>query len=450
MHHRMDTILARIRQDVARHIEPDSILRACRSAGHTWRACRLTPVAIVHWFVIQILRGNAALAHISLLGGRAFSDAAYCLARARLPLAVFQTLLRDVVASLVPETRSGGLWRGHRTLLIDGSSFSMPDTAALQAEFGQPGNQASGCGFPVAKILALFDAATGFLLEVVAAPLRTHDMARCGAADAVLRSDDVLVGDRGFCSYAHLAMLAKRGVFAVFRAHQRQIIDFAPGRPHAGPGRDAAKKGMPRSRWLRGLGILDQVVEYLKPDERPEWMSEGDYAALPGALIVRELRYDVGRPGFRTRTVTLVTTLLDADLYPPEALADLYRTRWRVELNLRHLKTTMKLDVLKCMTVDGVLKELAVYAIVYNLVRVVMIDASRRQGAEVGRISFADALRWLAEARPGEDLPKLKVNPDRPDRVEPRAKKRRPKQYDLMRKPRHVLRENLLSQQVKS
>ena len=448
MHHRIDTILKRLRQDVARHLDPESIDTACRSAGHDWRACILNPVAIVYWFVIQILHGNTALEHISLLGGRLFTDSAYCQARARLPLVVFQTLLKNLTVALAPQTRADGLWRGHRTLLVDGSSFSMPDTPALQAEFGQPGNQAPGCGFPVAKILALFDARTGLLLEVAAAPLRTHEMSRLRTVHPGLKPGDVLVGDRGVCSYAHLVMLSEGGVYAVFRVHQRQIVDFTPNRPHARRGGKTPSTGLPRSRWLRRLGVFDQVVEWFKPEERPEWMSEEDYAALPETLIVRELRYDVGRPGFRTRTITLATTLLDAELYPREALAELYRTRWQVELNFRHLKTTMKMDVLKCMTVEGVLKELTVYAIVYNLVRVVMIEASIRQGVAVDRISFVDALRWLAEASPGDDLPVLTVNPDRPNRFEPRAKKRRPKQYDLMRKPRHVLRNNLLAQGV--
>jgi hypothetical protein len=300
----------------------------------------------------------------------------------------------------------------------------------------------------VAKILALFDARTGLLLEVAAAPLRTHEMSRLRTVHPGLKPGDVLVGDRGVCSYAHLVMLSEGGVYAVFRVHQRQIVDFTPNRPHARRGGKTPSTGLPRSRWLRRLGVFDQVVEWFKPEERPEWMSEEDYAALPETLIVRELRYDVGRPGFRTRTITLATTLLDAELYPREALAELYRTRWQVELNFRHLKTTMKMDVLKCMTVEGVLKELTVYAIVYNLVRVVMIEASIRQGVAVDRISFVDALRWLAEASPGDDLPVLTVNPDRPNRFEPRAKKRRPKQYDLMRKPRHVLRNNLLAQGV--
>lgn len=448
MHHRIDSILRQLRQDVAHHLDPQSIHAACRSVGHVWRDCRLNPVAVVHWFVIQITLGNTSLKHITLLGGRRFTDAAYCLARARLPLAVFQGVLRNMVKALVPETQADGLWRGHRVVLTDGSGFSMPDTPALQAAFGQPSNQAAGCGFPVAKFLAVFHAGTGLLLEVITAPLKSHDMALAGAIQPALAPGDVLVADRGLCSFAHLAMLFQSGVFAVFRMHQRQIVDFTPNRPHNGPGSKSAGKGLPRSRWLRSLGVLDQVVEWFKPKECPDWMTAEQYAALPETLTVRELRYEVGRRGFRTTTVTLVTTLLDAELYPLESLAELYWVRWRAEINLRHLKQTMKMDVLKCTTVEGVLKELTVYAIVYNLVRVVMIEAARRQGVEPDRISFVDALRWLVQAEPGDDLPELIVNPDRAGRVEPRVKKRRPKQYPLMTKPRAEWRKELLEQGV--
>jgi hypothetical protein len=424
------------------------IRSACRETGHTWRKCILNPVAIVHWFVIQILHGNTSLEHLALLGGGLFTGEAYCLARATLPLAVFQWVLCSLVKALIPTTDQEGLWRGHRTLLIDGSAFSMSDTPELQKAFGQPSAQKPGCGFPVAKILAVFHAGTGVLLKVMAMPLRSHEMASVRGIHPDLKPNDVAVGDRGFCSFVHLAMLAKDGVFALFRMHQRQIVDFTPNRPHAHPGEKRAAKGLPRSRWLRSLGVLDQVVEWFKPVEPPGWMTAEEYAALPETLIVRELRYQVGRPGFRTRTVTLVTTLLDAELYPLDALAQLYGTRWRVELNLRHLKTTMKMDVLKCKTVEGVLKELTVYAIVYNLVRMVMVEAARRQGVDVERISFVDAMRWLAAARPGVELPKLVVNPDRPGRYEPRVRKRRPKQYPLMNKPRSVLRKGLLEQGV--
>lgn len=448
MHHRIDTILSRLRQDLAHHLDPESIRRACRGVGRSGRRCMLDPAAVLHWFVVQVLHGNTSLEHVARLGGGRFTGAAYCLARTRLPLAAFRAVLRDLVAALVPQTRVEGLWRGHRTWLVDGSAFSMPDTPTLQERFGQPGAQRPGCGFPVAKVLALFHAGTGLLMEVVTTSLRSHEMASVEAIHPALEPGDVLVGDRGFCSFAHLAMLVQGGVHAVFRVHQRQIVDFTPSRPHAAPGATRGAKGRPRSRWVKSLGPLDQVVEWLKPELRPGWMTAERYAALPASLVVRELRYEVGRPGFRTRSVTLVTTLASAEEYPLEAVAELYGTRWRVELNLRHLKTTMKMDVLKCKTVDGVLKELTVYAIVYNLVRVVMAEAARRQGVDVERISFVDALRWLSEAHQGDELAKLVVNPDRPGRVEPRGRKRRPKQYLLMRKPRSEWRKSLKNQGV--
>jgi hypothetical protein len=448
MHQRIVTTVRQLRQDLARHLDEKAIDDACHQAGHRWRDCVLTPIAIIHWFIIQVLHGNTALEHISLLAGRTFTDSAYCQARANLPLRVYQAVLRALVKALVPQTHTAGLWLGrHRTFLVDGSSFSMPDTPALQQQFGQPGNQKPGCGFPVASMLAMFHAGTGFLLEVLAAALRTHEMAQVESVHAALKPGDVLVADRGFCSFAHLALLAGRGVHAVLRIHQRQIVDFTPGRPHTHPTAKAAQKGLPHSRWIRRLGVLDQVVEWFKPLEKPRWMTKEQFAALPESLVLRELRYRVGRPGFRTQTTTVVTTLLDADCYTAEAIAELYGVRWRVEQNLRHLKQTMKMDVLRCKTVDGVLKELTVYAIVYNLVRVVMMEAAARQGVDVERISFVDAMRWLCQLKTDE-LPELVVNPARPGRFEPRVRKRRPKQYPLMKKPRSELRKRLIEQSL--
>jgi Transposase DDE domain len=444
MHRRISSILHALRQDLAAQLGDDVIRAACLAAGHTWcNSCLLTPAAIIHWFLIQILHGNTALTHVSLLADRVFSASAFCQARARLPLAVFRALLRQMVRALVPDTEVIGRWRGHRTFLVDGSSFSMPDTPELQAHFGQPGNQAKGCGFPVAHLLALFHAGTGLLLEVTAAPLRSQDIAGMIDLLPLLAAGDVLVADRGFCSFVHLAMLMSRGVHAVFRLHQKQIVDFTPGRVHAQPGQKRVPKGTPRSRWIRACGAMDQVVEYFKPKECPAWMSAAEYQALPGSIEVRELRYRIEEPGFRTRSVTLVTTLLDAEAYPADALAELYGTRWRVEEHLKALKQTMKMDVLKCMTVDGVLKELTMYAIAYNLVRVTMCTAAGRQDVMPDRVSFIDALRWLRGAEAGEERPELIVNRWRPGRSEPRAKKRRPKQYDLMRVPRAELRKRL-------
>jgi hypothetical protein len=273
-------------------------------------------------------------------------------------------------------------------------------------------------------------------------------MAQVADVHPALRAGDILVGDRGFCSFAHLALLSRRGVHAVFRIHQRQIVDFRPRRSHARPGDKRAARGTPSSRWLRRCGRFDQVVEWFRPKTRPAWMTAADFAVLPPSVTVRELRYRVGRRGFRTDSVTLATTLLDPQAYPLEALAALYGSRWRVEQNLRDLKQTMGMDVLKCKTVDGVLKELTVYAIVYNLVRMVMIEAARRQGVEPNQISFSDALRWLCEARPGDALPDLIVLPCRPGRFEPRVVKRRFDTYHRMTKPRYLLRNQLFRQGV--
>jgi Transposase DDE domain len=361
---------------------------------------------------------------------------------------LFQELVRRVAERLRPRIDDTGAWHGHRVFIPDGSSFSMPDVPELQEHFGQPSGQRPGCGFPVAHLLALFHVGTGMLLEAIAGPLYTHDMSGVAQLHPKLRTDDILVGDRGFCSFAHLALLVARGVHAVFRVHQRQIVDFTPHRLHAGTSHKRGTKGLARSRWIRRMGPTDQVVAWFKPERCPDWMTAEQYSLLPPELIVRELRYHTGRAGFRVREVTLVTTLLDAELYPLEELAALYRRRWEAEGHLKALKTTMKMEVLRCETVAGVGKELLMFALVYNLVRLVMLEASHRQGVPVDRISFVDALRWLSEARPGAALPKLVVNPDRADRAEPRVRKRRPKQYPLMRKPRFKLRNSLLNQEV--
>jgi IS4 transposase len=201
---------------------------------------------------------------------------------------------------------------------------------------------------------------------------------------------------------------------------------------------------LPRSHYVRRLGHHDQVVEYSKPKAKPKWMAKDAYAALPATLLVRELRFVTPEPGHRTEVITLVTTLLDPSVYPAEALAELYLGRWQIELNFRHLKTTMGLEVLHCKTVAGVLKELYMFAIAYNLVRQVMLEASRRQKVTLDRISFIDALRWLRHADVDTVLTVLLVNPARPDRLEPRVIKRRMKEYCLMKKPRRVLRKALL------
>ncbi len=440
--------LRRVKDDLSQLLRPEAILELCRQCGHEWRQRVLDPVTTIHVFALQILHGNTACAHLPHLANKRFNASAYCQARARLPLELLEKLLQRVCEAMQPATQASARWHGHRTHFLDGSGFSTPDTAALQNEFGQPGNQKPGCGFPVGRLLVLFHAGSGLLLKVLTAPLRSHDLTQVASTQAELQEGDLLLGDRGFCSYAHLALLSVRKIQAVFRMHHRQIVDFTPGRAHVVPGQDRLGKGVPRSRWLRRLGVTDQWVEWFKPEDCPPWMTAVEYASLPASLTLRELRYRVGQPGFRTREITLVTTLLDPELYSSQELAELYRMRWRIETNLRHLKTTMHMDVLRCETVAGVRKELTMFALVYNLVRLVMLAAAERQKVDVERISFVDALRWLAHAQPGAELPSLVVNPYRPNRLEPRAIKRRYKEFDFLTRPRKELRKQLLGEEV--
>jgi Transposase DDE domain len=445
-------VLSRFKTEWATQLQPEAIIGACEEAGYTsWRDRVLTPVTTIQLFLLQILHGNTACSHLPHLSGLRFSAAAYCQARARLPLRLFDVLLERFGSALQPCLSNEGQWHGHRTFLVDGSGCSMPDTPALQETFGQPTVQRPGCGFPVARLLGLFHASTGLLLKLVVAPLLTHDLAQVQAVHPSLRPGDVLVGDRGLCSYAHLALLVQAGVHAVLRVWARQIVDFTPGRPFVMPGvrRTPAVKGVARSRWLKALGFHDQLVTWFKPKTRPSWLARETLAALPEALVLREVRYHLGRPGFRTRQITLVTTLLDANVYCVADLAELYRLRWQVETSLAHLKTTMQMDALHCKTVPGVLKELTIFAIVYNLVRMVMCQSAGLQHIGVERISFLDALRWLSAPSTGIPLGALLVNPIRPHRVEPRVKKRRPKPFPLMIKPRHKLRQQLVQQALK-
>ena len=437
-------ILARLRQDLAVVLTPDAIRAACREARYSWRNRRLDPVATVLLFLLQVLRGNAACQQVVHFGAWAFSASAYCKARKRLPLRVLQALVERTAAALRSATSASADWLGHRVWIEDGSSFSMADVPALQHHFGQPSGQRPGCGFPVAKWVALFDLATGMLLRVAPAPLNTHDMSKTSEVEGGVAAGDVVLGDRGLCSYAHIAMLIARGVHSVFRLHHMVLVDFTPGRPLPTKLSSGANpKGLPHSLWVRSLGPHDQVVVWYKPKQKPRWMTDEQFAALPAEITVRELRYRMATPGFRVREVTLVTTLLDPDIYPVSELAELYRRRWQIELNFRHIKITIKMDVVRCKTVDGVLKELAMFALAYNLVRSVMWESARAQGVSVDRIGFADALRWLTNAEPGGDVRKIVLNRSRPNRVEPRVRKRRPKQFPLMKEPRTVLRKRL-------
>jgi hypothetical protein len=438
-----------VKDDLANLLEAESIFNHCRTAGHTWRMSRLNPAVLIHLFVMQILNRNTACSHLRHLSGLSFTASAYCQARMRLPLAVIRLLVGHVCQLVGAVCDDEGRWFGHRVWRVDGSSVSMPDTPALQKQFGQPGQQTPGCGFPVASILVLMHAGTGLLMDLIVRPLRVHEMSGIARLHKRLRPGDVIVGDRGFCSYAHLSLVLQGKMHAVLRLHQRIIVSFTPGRLCRAQLPKKQRKGQPGSRYVRRLGRNDQIVIYFKKHSpKSNWMSQAQYDAMPDQIEVRELSYRIKRKGFRTRQVTLVTTLTDPHQYPQEKLAQLYGERWQIEVDLRHLKITLGMDVLHCKTVDGVMKELWMFVLVYNLVRLVMLKTALRQGVDVDRISFVDALRWLCNRQPTDYVCLLMVNPLRSDRIEPRVLKRRRKEYSLMRKPRHELRQALLESQL--
>jgi len=421
-----------IKGDLRSIVAPSQITRLCQAAGHAWRDRTLGPVETIYLFIAQVLHGNTSCAHVRQIGNFAFTRSAYCEARNRLPVEIFRELLRETGQRVTEQARRVGLWRGHRVVSVDGSSFSMSDTNELQTSFHWAPEK-RGFEFPVAKFVALFDLITGALLDMAPASMREHELPIVQRVRDLLRPNDVVVADRLYCTYAYLAQLCSEQLHFVIRvpASSRRV-DFRPYRRHA-----AFKHWRgPQSIWIRRLGKHDQIVDWIKPAQAPTWLARETWERLPELLRVRELRYRVTRRGFRSQSVTLVTTLLNPQRYPKEAVVDLYGRRWQVETNLRHLKTTMRMDVLRCQTVDGIHRELAVFGMVYNAIRLVMIHGAEAHGVPPDRVSFIDVLRWLELGCPGRCLPPFIINPIRSRSPTPRMVRRRHKGHTYMTRPR--------------
>ncbi len=405
-------------------LDAQAVEEVCREQGYRWRDRTLGPAQTIELFIRQVMEGNESCAFVRQRAGGKFTAGAYCQARGRLPLLAVWGLCAEARRQLrLDHQDQTPLWHGHRTFYLDGTSFSMPDTPELQEAFGQPGQQKPGCGFPIAHLLVSFDARTGMLLEAIPAPLRTHDLRNVQFIHRHLQAGDVLIGDKAFGSWTHLALLQSAGIHGLFPLHQHRPSQRKDG---------------------------DRIEIWPKPPNKPDWIDQQSYDALPRQITVRIVSRTIHRRGFRPLHIELVTTLTDGPCYPAEDLVELGKGRWSAELNIRHLKTTMGLEVLKCQSVQGVLKELAIFCLVYNLVRAVMLKASAAQGVEVDRISFADALAWIRCTEPGAALWKLIVNPIRPNRLEPRAIKRRPKPYALLNRPRAEMRKALKNQAQKA
>lgn len=424
-------------------LSPVFIATVARAEGLSWRNTPLALPNLIALFARQILGGNLSMPELARQAGSLFTPEAFCIARGRLPLGLLRTLLRHICDL---GNQDQGRWKGHRLWHIDGTGISMPDTPQLQEHFGQPPAQKRGCGFPVTHVLCLFDVATGMLRDCVISPLRTHDMADTGKLHHHLARGDVLIADRAFENFTHLALLISNGIHAILPAHQRRKTDFRQKRRRRSRGKPAGKAKHGRRpplydrEVMRKCGPRDQIVRWLKPTDCPRWISQERYDSLPQFIEVRELRRSVRMDDGRPLEITLVTTLLDEKIYPAEELVAVLKARWGVEVNLRHLKTTMGMNILRSMTVAGIEREIWMYAIVYNAIRLVMLEAAARQQVTVDRISFADALHWVRHGDLSGPLPQLALVPLRPGRVEPRLLKRRRDQYGRLTKPRQQMR----------
>ena len=422
---------------------PDALLGRHTQSG---RNRLFTPLVTFWAFLSQILSPQSACRDAVRkaqawwsLGRRlpvSTNTSAYCQARSRLSDQTLLAIHRQTAQRLECNVPTDSLWLGRRVKVVDGTTCSMPDTAESQKAYPQPGSQKPGCGFPMMKLVGLFCLASGALLEVVRGTLRVHESQLFRHLWPHLNPGDVLLADRGFCSFFSLSSLQERGVDCLMRLHQRRRVDFRRG---------------------KRLGPEDIVLHWTKPAQRPETLNAQEFSALPDSLTVRQIRLHPKIKGFRVRTIVLVTTLLDPIAFPVEVLGELYFQRWSVELHFREIKTLLRLDILRCLSPQMVHKELLLHMIAYNLIRCLMQQAAICHHVDLSRISFKGTLDTLhhfadviraAAAKPrrraqlySEMLRLIATDqlPIRPLRSELRAKKRRAKNYQLLTKPRKLM-----------
>jgi Transposase DDE domain len=431
-------------------LDPAQVERVLEENHVRFRERIYTPLMTLWTFLSQVLSPDhscreavARLIAFRVARGEkpcAPDTASYCKARRRLPLKVITDLARDTAQQLDAKAEQSWKWKGRSVQLVDGTTVSMPDTAANQAAFPQSRAQKPGLGFPLARVVAVISLAVGVVRELAIGPCKGKETGETALFRSLwdrFAAGDIMVGDRFFASFFGIAPLLGRGVDGLFRMNQRRKYDFRRG---------------------RRLGVEDHVVRWTKPS-RPEWMDEGLYAQLPEELEIRELRVKVQKVGFRVSELVLVTTLLDSQEYTKEELADLYLERWHIELDLRSIKSVMKMDVLRCETPAMVEKEIWMHVLAYNLIRGLMSRAAEAYGKEPRRLSFKGALQALGAFRESlqwtqgdqraeiweallEVIASSEVG-NRPNRVEPRAVKRRPKPHRLLNEPRQQARDRL-------
>ena len=437
----------------ADHLPQQQIDQALADCGIKFRHRLFTPAITLWTFLSQVLDpdGSCRAAVARFLAWRVSNGLAacsadtggYCKARDRLPEAALARLTRDSGRDLLAHAAPAWLFKGRPVKIVDGTFLSMPDTPENQQEYPQSESAKPGCGFPLIRLVVLFSLAVGTVLDVAFGKHTGKGEGEQSLLRRMLSSlvqGDVLLADRNFCDYWLIAAAVSRGVDVVLRletAWQKNL--------HA----------------CRRLANGERLMRLVKP-KRPSWMSQQQYAEVAAEVSIRVVRVRVRQRGFRTRELLVATTLLDAKEVSAVELAELYKARWQAELDLRSLKQTLQMDVLRCCDPTMIRKEIWTHLLAYNLVRRVMTEAAAKAGCKPGEVSLAAAVQllnaflpYLRAASAGRDRARLweallqavgrhRVG-NRPDRVEPRVLKRRPKNFPWLTEPRPLARARLLA-----
>ena len=441
-------------------LEEDAIQKAFDDEGATFaddEDAVYTPAVTLWGFLSQVLFKDehrscvAAVARVVALlvalerGPCSTNTGAYCRARGKLSEKVLRQLTMDVGEGCEAKLDQQWLWHGRHVYLVDGTTVSMPDTPENQEAYPQNPQQKEGLGFPIARVVAILSLASGMLIDMAMGPYAGKETGESALLRSLLEHfnpGDVLLADRYYCSYFMIALLQEQGIDLVARLHQRRPVDFRCG---------------------RRLGKDDQVITWDRP-QRPKWMDEQTYDRIPPSIEVRAIRVHLRQPGFRVGSFVAVTTLTDARRYAKDEIAALYGCRWLAELDIRAIKITMGMDILRCKTPEMVRKEMWVCLLAYNLIRQAMLQSAQEAGISPRSLSFTAAMQsiaasWLLAALSDDALVGLLIDAvlasvaehvvgNRSGRVEPRAIKRRPKEHALLTKPRHQARAELLKEKL--
>jgi DDE family transposase len=435
-------------------LSEDLVAQALTTASVSWIDRIFSPLVTLWVFLSQVLSADHScraavarlIAHRVARGQKPCSarTGAYCQARDRLPEQFYSDVACSVGRALDRKAEAGWLWKGRRVYLFDGTTVSMPDTAANQEAYPQVYNQKPGLGFPIARVAALISLSCGAILHLGICKYAGKGQGEVSLLRTlwdVLRPHDILLTDALLANWTNIVMLQQRGIELVGRLNKaHRTADFRRG---------------------KRLGRQDHVVQWRKPTSIRS-LDRHAYQALPAFITVREVKVQVTQPGFRTRALVVVTTLLDPQQTTKEDLATLYRSRWNNELDLRSIKCTMQMRDLRCKTPASVRKEVWMHVLAYNLIRMLMAQAAAKHKVLPRSLSFKgtiqtlEAFQPMIESQASQDTADLlslydqllqviathQVG-DRPDRYEPRVKKRRRNHYGWLTKPRREVKRQM-------